>query len=159
MTPPSDQPTIRLASEADLAFIAELRRIWTGELTDEPDFERRLAEWFAVEADRRTAWLAFERNRAVGMVTLAEYRRMPRPGQPDARWGYVAHLFVREHARNRGIGAALLDTLISCADRRGYVRLVLSPSGRAVPFFRRAGFSVADETSDALLLVRGGRDE
>jgi GNAT superfamily N-acetyltransferase len=44
----------------------------------------------------------------VGMASMFEYRRMPRPRRPDSRTGYVSNMFVREDVRNRGIGSALL---------------------------------------------------
>jgi hypothetical protein len=48
-----------------------------------------------------------------------------------------------------------LHAIITAADERCYARLVLSPSPRALPFFRRAGFSVPDDTAaDDRLLVR-----
>jgi hypothetical protein len=39
------------------------------------------------------------------------------------------------------------DWLVAEADTRGYARLVLSPTQRAVPFYRRAGFVDADEAA------------
>ena len=89
------------------------------------------------------------------MASMLEYRRMPRPDRPDSRWGYVSNMFVREQARDRGIGTALLETIIATAEERGYVRLVLSPSARSVPFYERTGFVVPDERAgDHRLLVR-----
>ena len=78
------------------------------------------------------------------MASLFEYRRMPKPGLPGSRWGYVSNMFVREEARDAGVGAALLDAVIAAADERGYARLVLSPAERAIPFYERAGFLVPD---------------
>jgi hypothetical protein len=47
--------------------------------------------------------------------------------------------------------------LIATADARGYARLVLSPSLRALPFYARAGFVPADAAAgDDRLLVRPG---
>jgi GNAT superfamily N-acetyltransferase len=64
-------------------------------------------------------------------------------------------MFVREDSRNRGIGSALLTTIVTAADERAYARLVLSPSARALPFYRRAGFIVPDDAAaDDRLLVR-----
>jgi hypothetical protein len=51
----------------------------------------------------------------------------------------------------------LLTTLVAAADERSYARLVLSPTARALPFFKRAGFIVADDAAGALLLVRPSR--
>jgi GNAT superfamily N-acetyltransferase len=64
-------------------------------------------------------------------------------------------MFVREEHRNRGIGSALLAAILAAADERGYARLVLSPSERALPFYSRAGFVVPDDAAgDHRLLVR-----
>jgi GNAT superfamily N-acetyltransferase len=89
------------------------------------------------------------------MASMFEYRRMPRPERAASRWGYLSNMFVLEPFRNRGIGAALLDAVIAAADARGYARLVLSPSERAVPFYARAGFIVPDAGAGGhRLLVR-----
>ena len=146
---------VREAEGGDIGAIASLRSLWSG--GEEADFERRMAAWLAVEGDRRTVWLATLGDSPVGMASVLEYRRMPRPGRPDSRWGYVGNMFVREDLRNRGIGSALLGAIVAAADERGYARLVLSPDARALPFYRRAGFIVADETAGGdRLLVRPG---
>jgi GNAT superfamily N-acetyltransferase len=92
------------------------------------------------------------------MASMLEYRRMPKPGRLDSRWGYLSNLFVVEPLRGRGVGAALLDAVVAAADARGYVRLVLSPSADALPLYARAGFVVPDGAAgDHRLLVRAGR--
>jgi GNAT superfamily N-acetyltransferase len=83
---------------------------------------------------------------------------MPRPGRPDARWGYVSNMFVRGDFRNRGIGSVLLTTIVGAAEERGYARLVLSPTAPSLPFYRRAGFVAPDDSvGDDRLLVRPSR--
>ena len=148
---------VRVAEHADAAALATLRSLWGG--ADDPDLEHRVAAWLAGEGDRRTTWLATLGAAPAGMASLFEYRRMPRPGRPDSRWGYVGNMFVREDLRNRGIGSALLRTIIAAAEERDYVRLVLAPSAGAVEFYRRAGFVAADGTAggDRLLVRPGGR--
>jgi GNAT superfamily N-acetyltransferase len=82
------------------------------------------------------------------MMNLAVFERMPRPGRPPSRWGYLGNAFVLAAYRNRGIGAQLIDAALDYADRNGFVRVVLSPTCRSVPFYERAGFGPAS----ALLL-------
>ena len=149
---------VRVAGAGDVGAVASLRSLWSAGAGDDPDFERRMAAWLAVEGDRRTTWLATLGASPVGMASALEYRRMPRPGHPDSRWGYIGNMFVREDLRNRSIGSALLTAIITAADERCYARLVLSPSARALPFYRRAGFIVPDDTGgDDRLLVRPSR--
>jgi GNAT superfamily N-acetyltransferase len=144
---------VRVASADDVGALAALRALWLGE---DPALERRMAAWLASEGDRRTTWLAEIDGASVGMASLFEYRRMPRPGRPDSRWGYVSNMFVRDDLRNRGIGSALLTAIIAAAGERGHARLVLSPSARALPFYLRAGFVVPDDAAgdDRLLIYR-----
>ena len=115
----------------------------------DPDFEQRFAAWYAQEASRRIIWLAEVDGYVVGMVNLAVFERMPRPGRPASCWGYLGNAFVLAEHRNQGIGQRLLDALLDHADRNGFARVVLSPSERSIPFYHRAGFGAAD-----VLMVR-----
>lgn len=143
----------------DIAAVAALRSLWTGDAADDPDFAGNMVEWLVAEGSRRTVWLAAVTGAPVGMASLFEYRRMPRPGRVDSRWGYLSNMFVRVEYRNRGIGSALLRAVISAAEARRYARVVLSPSGPALPFYKRAGFIVPDDAAgdDRLLVRRLGR--
>jgi GNAT superfamily N-acetyltransferase len=155
MAPVRTEALVRVATARDVAAIAELRALWSTGAAPAPRFARDVAEWLEEEGDRRTTWLAERDGAAVGLASLFEYRRMPKPGRPASRWGYVSNMFVREEARNQGVGTALLDAVIAAADERGYARLVLSPAERALPFYRRAGFVVPGGTAgNDRLLVR-----
>jgi GNAT superfamily N-acetyltransferase len=137
---------IRRAEHADLAAIVQLRREWTqeehGDIAD-PDFDEHLAAWFARELSRRTMWLAEDGGRPVGMMNLAIYERMPRPGRALSRWGYLGNIFVLAAYRNRGIGSRLVSAALNYADENGFVRVVLSPTERSIPLYERAGFGPA----------------
>jgi GNAT superfamily N-acetyltransferase len=146
---------VQVAGAGDVAALASLRSLWSGGAERDLDFEGRMAAWLAAEGERRTAWLAWVGDTPVGMATMLEYRRMPRPARPDSRWGYVGNMFVGEGFRDRGIGSLLLSAIITAAEERSYERLVLSPSPRSLPFYRRVGFVVPDEgAGDHRLLVR-----
>jgi GNAT superfamily N-acetyltransferase len=134
---------IRLTGPADIPAIAALRAQWTGAVADR-EFEQHVAAWIAAEGDRRLIWIAALDGEPAGLASLLEYHRMPRPDRLDSRWGYVGNMFVREDLRDRGVGSALLAAIIGESDRRGYARLVLSPTERAVALYRRAGFVDAD---------------
>jgi GNAT superfamily N-acetyltransferase len=58
-------------------------------------------------------------------------------------------VFVLPAHRDAGVGRLLLDAALAHADAHSYVRVVLHPSPRSVPFYERAGFG-----SDHPLLVR-----
>ncbi|GAB2954573.1 hypothetical protein GCM10027280_48750 [Micromonospora polyrhachis] len=139
--------SIRRAHEADLPAIARLRREWTEEERggrDDPEFEQRFATWYASESSRRITWLAEVDGRVVGMVNLAVFDRMPRPGCAPGRWGYLGNAFVLRAYRNRGLGRRLVATLLDHASRNRFARVVLSPTEKSVPFYERAGFGPAD---------------
>jgi GNAT superfamily N-acetyltransferase len=157
MTADASGVAIRVAGGADAAALAELRARWVADIEPEPDFPERMAAWMAAEGERRTTWLAVAVDRPVGMASLFEYRRMPKPGREDSAWGYVGNLFVCEDCRNRGIGSALLAEVTAAAEERCYARLVVSPSAEALSLFGRAGFVRPGDARNAdLLLLRPG---
>jgi GNAT superfamily N-acetyltransferase len=139
---------IRQAEDGDLAAIARLRREWTAEQDgghSDPGFEQRFAAWCARESSRRIIWLAEAGGRPAGMMNLAVFERMPRPGRPPGHWGYLGNAFVLAAYRNQGIGRQLLDAVLAYAAEKAFARVVLSPSERSIPFYERAGFGPADE--------------
>jgi len=145
---------VRTADDRDVGAITTLRSLWSSG-PDEPDFESRIAAWLAAEGERRTVWLATLSDLPIGMASVFEYRRMPRPGRADSRWGYVSNMFVREEWRNRGVGSMAMARIITAAEERSYARLVVSPSPRALAFYQRAGFIIPDDTAgEHRLLVR-----
>jgi GNAT superfamily N-acetyltransferase len=149
---------VRLTGPADIPAIAALRAQWTGASSD-TRFEGHVRAWLEAEGDRRLVWLATLGNEPAGLASMLEYHRMPRPDRLDSRWGYVGNMFVREDLRSRGIGSALLAAVIEESEARGYARLVLSPTERAVTLYRRAGFVDADASAgnDRMLVRVAGR--
>jgi GNAT superfamily N-acetyltransferase len=138
---------IRLATDADVTALATLRRRWSEEQhgeVDDPEFALRFRDWYQAEIPRRLTWLAEVNGDPVGMVNLVIFERMPRPGRPPGRWGYLGNAFVLRAYRDNGIGGRLVAALLAYADRSGLARVVLSPSPRSVPFYRRLGFGAAD---------------
>ncbi len=106
-------------------------------------FDDQFAQWYTTESSRRTTFLAEIDSIAVGMVNLAVFERMPRPGHPASRWGYLGNAFVLAEHRGQGIGTALLNALTAYAQDLGCARIVLSPTDLSVPFYERADFGPA----------------
>jgi GNAT superfamily N-acetyltransferase len=135
---------VRRAGAADLPVLAALRRAWAAEqaggAADDPGFDERFAGWASDAAGERLFWLALEAGRAVGMANLLVYTRMPKPGRPAGRWGYVANVYVDADHRDLGVGGRIMEAVVGHARSAGFVRLVLSPSRPSVPFYARAGF-------------------
>jgi GNAT superfamily N-acetyltransferase len=145
-------PVIRIARDADAPALAALRRAWTAEHdgpVDDEGFETRFLDWYQREGPRRVTWLAEVSGEQVGMMNMAVFERMPQPGRDVGTWGYLANAFVLAAHRDQGIGSLLLRALLGYADDQRYVRVVLRPSQRAIPFYRRLGF-----TADNDFLVR-----
>jgi GNAT superfamily N-acetyltransferase len=149
--------TIRRATYADVEVLAGLRRAWVeeqqGAEVDDPGFEQAFADWFDREHDQRVTWLATAAHRPVGMLNMLVFTRMPKPGRPTSRWGYLANFFVLADHRGAGIGTRLLAECTQYADAHEFARIVLSPSERSRRLYERGGFGPADS-----LLVRPGRD-
>jgi GNAT superfamily N-acetyltransferase len=153
--------TIRRATGADVDAVAALRRRWTredadpgdlgadpGDLdADDPGADAEFAGWMAAWWDgvgaNRAVFLAERHDDPVGMINLAVFDRMPKPGRPTSRWGYLGNAYVLAELRGHGIGSRLLDAVLGHAREIGCVRVVLAPTERSVPFYRRAGFGPA----------------
>lgn len=146
--------TVRVATAADVDALVALRVASTRELgTTDPDdgFADRFRSWYELERRQRTFWIAEVDGEAVGTTNLLRFSRMPRPGTETGGWGYLGNMFVLAQHRNRGIGGALLAAVVAHADEHGLGRIVLNPTERSVPFYRRAGF---DDASTLLLRPR-----
>jgi GNAT superfamily N-acetyltransferase len=141
-----ETPLVRLAADADGPAVAALRAAWTAEwrgATSDDGYEARFAAWWAGDGARRLTWLAWADAVPVGMVNLAVFERMPAPGRAASRWGYLGNAYVLPDWRSRGVGTALLTALLDHARSDGFTRIVLHPSDRSIPFYRRAGFGPA----------------
>jgi predicted GNAT family N-acyltransferase len=71
--------------------------------------------------------VAFDGERAVGTGRLL----------PD---GHIGRMAVLKEARNRGVGALLLNELLEKAKEQGFAEVALSAQIHAARFYRRHGF-------------------
>jgi GNAT superfamily N-acetyltransferase len=140
-------PSIRSAGPEDVAVLTRLREQWAAEqrggAEDDPGFAEVFSGWFEREAQHRLTWLAEASGTAVGMLNMLVFTRMPKPARRTSCWGYVANVYVDAAHRDAGVGRMLLDAALGHARAHDFVRVVLSPSERSVPFYERAGFAPA----------------
>ncbi len=132
----------RRAGADDVPALAALRAAWR-EQPCTAEFVEAFRDWFVEEGASRWWWIAEEGGEAVGMIGLKLFDRMPTPDGAQKSWGYLANLFVLPERRGTGAGTALVTALLDEADRSGLVRVVLSPSERAIPLYERLGFAPA----------------
>lgn len=138
---------IRLAgdSDADVAALAGLRFQWRhdegGESGDLETFVPAFASWWRAHASTHLGFLAEAYGEPVGMAWLGILVRIPGPERFDRRAGMIQSVYVRPDARDRGIGAALVEAAITTARERGLDYLGVHPSERSYPVYERAGFA------------------
>ena len=142
--------TVRRASvddPADMAQLVRLRWLQGGGHEHDADvaFSERLAAWLHAESPRRAWWLAERDGDPAGFVGALRYMRMPKAGTKPTGWAYLGSLYVPAQHRGHGLGGAMVDAVVTWARAEGLVRVVLSPSERSVPLYRRAGFRYAEE--------------
>jgi len=77
---------------------------------------------------------------AVGSAIADPHPREPRPGD----WRIRGMATVPER-RGEGLGAAVLEALVTAAEGKGAERLWCNARVGAVPFYERAGFAVEGE--------------
>jgi ribosomal protein S18 acetylase RimI-like enzyme len=137
----------RFAVQSDATQLAKLR--WSSRNADEQarmdsqEFARRFSTWL-VDALASDTWHAAvapgEGSSVVGCMYLQCVGTVPVPGILNRRWGYVTHAFVDPAYRNRGLGRAMLDLLITRARKLELLELHVWPSSHAVSLYTRAGF-------------------
>jgi GNAT superfamily N-acetyltransferase len=143
-------PPIRPATLEDVDELARLRwefRIEHGTPTSGTfdgflDGFRAFAN-VVLAGDAWRAWVVEgEAGRLVGCVWLQLVEKVPHPSR--ARWerpvGYVTNMYVEPSLRDAGLGRGLLDVAVREARERGADGVLLWPSERSAPFYRRAGF-------------------
>jgi predicted GNAT family N-acyltransferase len=84
-------------------------------------------EWDADDADAQHVLAVDGAGQAIGCARLL----------PD---GHIGRMAVLPAWRGRGVGRALLATVINAAQARGHTTLLLSAQTHAADFYARAGF-------------------
>ena len=139
---------VRAATHADAHALAHLRyefRAAAGETVEgEREFVTRCAEWMAERLKMEGAWrcwVAEDEAEIIGHIWLQLIEKIPNPSPEPERHAYITNLFVRERARGRGVGSALLTIALDCCAACGVHAIILWPTEKSRTLYLRHGFS------------------
>jgi GNAT superfamily N-acetyltransferase len=144
---------MRVAGEEDIRHLAGLL-VRFGDEGDTAAVEQSFAEdllgWWRAHNDSHVPFLAtLPSTDAVGMAWLAVTARVPRPGSMSRRSGDVQSVFVVPEHRSRGVGIALLRSVLQHAKALDLEHVTVHSHQGAASLYERAGF-----TSTPDLLIR-----
>lgn len=91
-------------------------------------------EWDGMDDDAVHV-LALDATRAIGCARML-------PG------GRIGRMAVLPEWRGRGVGRAMLETLIALSREQGLAHVSLSAQTHAIPFYAKSGFKVRSEIYD-----------
>ena len=148
-----DPPTLRRATRDDAATLARLRHEFraprAANVESNDAFLRRCQAWMATRLHAESSWrvwIAEAGDTTVGAVWLQIVEKLPNPAAESEWHGYVSNLFVRDAARNRGVGSLLLQAALDECARADVDTVFLWPTPRSRPLYARHGFRAADDT-------------
>jgi GNAT superfamily N-acetyltransferase len=146
------QPSIGFATTEDAAELARLRwKLYAeqeGARGETPDAYRERFTRFAGSAltsDAWRSWVARDGDRLVAAMWLQTVPRVPVPGKRAGPIGYLTNVYVAPEHRNAGLGAQMLDRVKAWCSEQGFSLVIVWPTERSRPFYRRGGFDRPDE--------------
>jgi len=100
--------------------------------------EQRVPRNIELDADDRTSLHALAWHADAEVVGTG--RLLPAEGEGGRRIGHIGRMAVLALWRGRGVGSAILRTLIAAAHERGDSEIVLAAQVHAIAFYRAHGF-------------------
>jgi GNAT superfamily N-acetyltransferase len=145
----TDHVQVRPAGDADHEALASLQWQWrveewreTPEL-DAAEFSQAFKRWASEHELTHEPFIATAGSRIAGMGWLAVTERVPSPARWKRLGGNLQSVYVVPSLRNRGIGAALVDAVVQRSRELGLDYVIVHPSERSFPLYRRHGFADA----------------
>ncbi len=143
-----DPWSIRWAGASDARALAELRYRFREEMgqasEDREAFLARATAWMAERLADDGAWralIAEANGQPIGCGWLQLIEKVPNPGPEEELHGYITSLYVDPGWRGAGLGAALVETLVTACREAGADAIVLWPTERSRSLYERRGFA------------------
>jgi len=151
------EPDVRFAGPEDIEALAHLRwTMHTEEVESDESFDAFLSRFrpFAAKALRShlwQVWVAEVESQIVANLWLQLVPRVPRPNELPAPIGYLTNVFVQRGYRNAGLGSRMLREVTAWSRKHSLAIVVVWPSERSVPYYKREGFQASDSLQVSLL--------
>jgi len=146
------QRLIGLATIDDVAELARLRwALYAEQNGDHTESLEGYVERFArfarsaLASDDWRAWVARIGDELVAAMWLHALHRVPVPGKRAGPIGYLTNVYVTPEHRNRGLGAEMLHQITARCRVEGFSAVIVWPTERSRPFYRRGGFTRPEE--------------
>ena len=137
--------TVRLATGEDAQHIIELAAIMyraMGLDADHPEW-RATADRMIRErngSDECAVFVSDDGGRVVACGGVTTTIRLPGPGNPTARYGYIQWIVTDPGARRRGHARAVFEAILSWLRERGIRNVELHATPEGEPLYRAFGF-------------------
>ncbi|CDL80568.1 GNAT family N-acetyltransferase [Xenorhabdus szentirmaii] len=156
-----DEIHIRTSIITELSTLADLRWALCSDdgKTEQPIDKAHFTELFlkkTIELDSMGNLInvVAEKNaELIGVISLILVNKIPSPYEINGCWGYVTNVYVKPTYRNHGVGKRLLNFVKEQAVANKCELLIVWPSDRSYPFYKRAGFKSEEREQDPLVLV------
>ena len=103
-------------------------------------FTSAFEAWVREHRGTHVPFVAVAAGEVVGIAFLAVIVRVPGPARGSRQAGALQSVYVHPERRGAGIGRRLCEAVIDEASRRGLDYLIVHPSERSFPLYRRLGF-------------------
>ena len=157
---------IRLASQNDAAMLArlrlELRSSSHTVVENEQEFLVRCESWMDERlrnGGQWRCWIAERQTIAVGAVWVQLVEKIPNPVAEPEYYVYLTNFYVRAEYRGEGIGSRLLAAVLEWSKSKNAEKVILWPTERSKPFYRRHGFSFADDVMQLVFHAKAQRPQ
>lgn len=143
-----DNIIVRSAQPEDIAGLAALKEAWAQLSRPVSESERRefaedLSAWVRSQGQALICLVAEINGELVGMAWLVLFERVPDIHDRTRLTGDIQSVYVLPQHRQRGIGSALVRSLLHESDERGVPRVTVSANAAAAALYSAEGFMTA----------------
>jgi GNAT superfamily N-acetyltransferase len=149
--------TVRIAADGDFDALAALQWQWRIEEwgrraeSSVAAFRAAFKTWAAAHGHSHIPFVAVRDATPVGMAWLAVIERVPTPHRWTRLAATLQSVYIVPGTRNSGAGASLVRAVLDHARSLGVDYVLVHPSERSFPFYRRLGFAETGRHLELLL--------